>query len=303
MNKLSTAEQTNTPPKTGSIASKYHSSVDSTTKSIGFSFTPATASTITFGTWNVNSLRARMEHVRRFLIEHAPDVLCLQETKLPDELFPQSTFEELGYHAVWWGEKSYNGVAILSKHPITNTNRELDNKQSRLISSTIKGIRVINGYFPQGRNIASEHFAYKLSFYKQLRETLERNHQPSQAMLLAGDFNIAPEPRDVYDPRAMENKISFHPQEREVLAQLSNWGWQDAFRLLHQEKGHHTWWDFRTAAWEKGHGLRLDHIWLTKPLAQQLLNCWIETQERTRFKPSDHVPVLAEIKYPPTASQ
>ncbi len=245
-----------------------------------------------------------MEHVTRFLIEHAPDVLCLQETKMTDDLFPEDKFRELGYQTVWWGEKSYNGVAILSRYPISQPTKGFDNETSpaRLLAGTIEGIRVFNGYFPQGRSVESEHFQAKLSFYQRLLELLQQQYQPSAPLVLTGDFNIAPQERDVYDPQAMENQVGFHPQERQVLEKLYGWGWHDAFRLFHQEAGHHTWWDFRTAAWEKGHGLRLDHIWLTAPLAQQATNCWIETEERSRPKPSDHAPVMAEIRWTPSAS-
>ncbi len=247
--------------------------------------------------WNVNSVRVRMEHLLRFLLEWRPDVVCLQETKVGDEEFPLRPIEELGYRAEVMGQKSYNGVAILSPHPIEDVIRGFDGKgneaQKRLIAATVRGVRVINGYFPNGNKVGSEKFNEKLAFFAGTLAYLKGRHQPGEKLVVVGDFNVAPEPGDVYDPEKMEGNICFHPEERQALNAVMEWGFHDQFRKFQQEPGHYTWWDYREGAYPRNAGLRIDHILATDSLGKLATACLIEKEERGRDKASDHVPIIA----------
>ncbi len=256
------------------------------------------------GTWNVNSVRARMGHVLRFLVEYRPQVLCLQETKVQDADFPQEPFAKLGYYCAIFGEKKQRGVAILSTQPLelvekgfTNQHIALPNsstpEEARMIHGVSNGVRIFNVYFPNGTQVGSERFAYKLSFYQQLQTLLQQRFSSEEAILLVGDFNVAPEAIDVHDVAAWEGKICFHPKEREVLSQLKQWGFCDLFRRINPSLQRYTWWDFRTDAYARDAGLRIDFIWASRGMKARCTQCWIETHERERDKPSDHVPVMA----------
>jgi exodeoxyribonuclease-3 len=224
-------------------------------------------------------------------------VLCLQETKVEDDLFPVDDFTYLGYREAIWGQKTYNGVAILSKKPIEAVVRVFDGKgneeQKRLIAATISGIRVVNAYIPNGGDVGSDKFAYKLEFIGQLREYFAKQHKPTEPLVFVGDFNVATEPIDVFDPKEMEGQTCFHPDERAALAKVFAWGFQDQFRRFEKGDKHYTWWDYRGAGWQRGRGLRIDHIWTTEPLAKRGKACTIDREARAKEKASDHVPVTA----------
>ena len=254
--------------------------------------------TRTLITWNINGIRARQEHLHNWLVNHSPDVLCLQETKIEDEKFPRDAIAEAGYHCAFAGQKAYNGVAILSRLPIedvrigfTGDNSE---EQKRLIAATIGGVRVVNAYFPNGQALDSPKFPEKLDFYSKLRTYFDSLHQPSEPVVLVGDFNIAADARDVYDPEAMAGQIHFSEREHEALEHLRAWGFVDIFRKFVKDGGFYSWWDFRQAAFRRNMGLRIDHIWASEPLAERFTECWIAKEERAKEKPSDHAPVVGE---------
>ncbi len=247
-------------------------------------------------TWNVNSIRARCEAVMRWLQKQSPDVLCVQETKVSDEAFPAEPFREIGYDAVFSGQKSYNGVAILSRLPIRDVYRGFpafpDDPQKRLITARIDGIWIVNVYLPNGESVGSQKFAYKLDFFKRLRAYLADNHDPDEPLLLAGDLNVAPEDRDVYDPDEWQGEILCHPEERAALADLKLWGLSDLFRRHHPEGGHYSWWDYRTGAFRRDRGLRIDHLMGSPSLVARSVSCEIDKESRAIEKPSDHAAVM-----------
>lgn len=248
-------------------------------------------------TWNVNSIRVRLQTVLDWMVYSQSDVLCLQEIKVTDEEFPTAVFEEQGYYVAVSGQKTYNGVAIVSKEePIEVMMGFPDYDaagQKRLIAATIGPLRLINVYIPQGVTPASDKFAYKLDFISELLKYLKQLHVPEEPLILAGDLNIAPEALDVYDPEAMDGEIGFHPKERQVLRTLTDWGLRDVFRLHHQQGGLYSWWDYRAAAFRRDMGLRIDHIWATAPLAAVSTGSGMDKEQRSLAKPSDHIPVWA----------
>jgi exodeoxyribonuclease-3 len=254
------------------------------------------AATLSVATWNVNSLRARLPGVLRWVRERKPDVLCMQETKVPDEDFPLDDFTILGYHEALHGQKSYNGVAILSRRPLTDVARGFDGKggdeQKRLIAATVGGIRVVNAYIPNGGEVGSDKFAYKLDFYERLLGYFGAR-RPDEPLVFVGDFNVAPEPRDVFDPAVMDGQTCYHPAERAALAKLAAWGFVDLYRRYEAGAGHYSWWDYRQGAFQRDQGLRIDHIWTTRVLAERSQSCRIDAAERAKDKASDHVPVVA----------
>ncbi|MBW1980033.1 MAG: exodeoxyribonuclease III [Deltaproteobacteria bacterium] len=253
--------------------------------------------------WNVNSIRVRLPAVLEWLAAEQPDVLCLQEIKVPDELFPGEVFRERGYEVAVSGQKTYNGVAIISRYPLVDVlpgfpDYEAEG-QKRLLAATVGKVRLLNTYIPNGAEPASPKFIYKLEFIAELRRYLERLHSPADHLLLVGDFNIAPEERDVYDAQAMEGQIGFHPKERAALTELKNWGLEDVFRRHHKERGHYSWWDYRANAFRRNMGLRIDHIWATAPMAALSRECGMVKELRARPRPSDHIPVWATFAYEP----
>ena len=255
------------------------------------------AATLTVATWNVNSLRARLTPVLKWVRDKKPDVLCMQETKVTDDEFPLDDFTILGYHEALHGQKTYNGVAILSRKPMQDVARGFDGKggdeQKRLIAATIAGIRVVNAYIPNGGEVGSDKFAYKLQFYGQLGDYFRKRHKPTEPLVFVGDFNVAPEPKDVWDPAVMDGQTCFHPDERKALETLKSWGFDDLFRKYEQGGGFYSWWDYRQGAFQKNMGLRIDHVWTTKVLSERSTACRIDKDERAKEKASDHVPVVA----------
>jgi exodeoxyribonuclease III len=257
---------------------------------------------LSVATWNVNSLKVRLPHLLDWLRQHAADVVCLQETKLTDDRFPVDELKAAGYRSVFAGQKTYNGVAILLRESgaaaATAVQVNLPNfvdEQKRLLAVTLDGLRVINGYFPNGQAVGSEKFAYKLDWLAALtgwlREELARHEQ----LLLAGDFNIAPEPRDVHDPALWEGQVLFSAPERAAFRALLGLGLEDSFRLFEQPERSYTWWDYRNLAFRRKMGLRIDHILLSAPLAARCTSCTIDVEPRRREQPSDHAPVIATL--------
>jgi exodeoxyribonuclease-3 len=253
---------------------------------------------VKIATWNVNSIAARLPLVERWLAEARPDILCLQETKCIDARFP-TTFDDLGYSAVTFGQPTYNGVAILSRSPAAAVRRNFPDDehtaQARLLTATVAGTRIVNVYVPNGAFVGSDKYAFKLNWMARLRSFLDAEYDPGTPVLLCGDFNVAPEDRDVHDPRLWEGKVLFSDPERTVLAAIMDWGFKDAFRLHTPETGHYSWWDYRAGAFRRNLGLRIDHIWVSPPLAARCTGSWIEKETRAWERPSDHAPVVAEF--------
>ena len=251
-------------------------------------------------TWNVNSIRARLERLVAWLKTHQPDVVCLQELKVADAEFPLLAVQEAGYHAAVYGQRTYNGVAILSRAEPAEVERGLcdgvQDDQARLICARFADVRVLSAYVPNGGEVGSDKYAYKLEWLRRLRGYLERRCEPRQPLALCGDFNVAPEPRDVADPEAWADTVLFHPEVRAALEEVRSWGLRDAFRIHHEEGGLYSWWDYRMLAFPKNRGLRIDHIFVSEPLAERCVDSSIHRQERKGKQPSDHAPVLAEFK-------
>jgi len=258
------------------------------------------AETLKIATWNVNSIRIRLPLILAWLSEQQPDIVCLQETKVEDHQFPEQEIREAGYSAVFEGQKSYNGVALLSKLPIEDVQYGFkdgyDVENKRLLSARIAGIHIVNVYVPQGQTEVSPKFQYKLEFLAKLLSELSDRYTSADPVAVLGDLNIAPDERDVVSAEAMKNRVSFHPKEHVFIEQLNQWGLQDIYRQFHQEGGLYSWWDFRTRGFEKNEGMRIDHIWVTAGLAKLCTSCEIDIDNRSQPKPSDHAPVLCVVK-------
>jgi exodeoxyribonuclease III len=250
-------------------------------------------------TWNVNSILARLPHVTRWLEQNQPEVLCLQETKCADDKFPLLEIKAVGYDCVIFGQQGYNGVAILSRAGCGTAQRGfLDDgpgSHSRLLAVDIAGIRIVNVYIPNGQMVGSEKYQFKLDWMRRLRAFLDQGYDRNTPVLLCGDFNVAPEERDVHDPRLWQNRILCSEPERAALQQVKDWGFTDTFRLHNEEGGYYSWWDYRAGGFRRNLGLRIDHIWVSGPLAERSLNTVIDKEPRGWERPSDHAPVVAEF--------
>ncbi len=250
-------------------------------------------------TWNVNSVRARLARVLAWLERQRPDVVCLQETKVVDDDFPAAEIAAAGYRAVVFGQKTYNGVAILAREEPADVVRGLPgdgpDAERRLIAATVGGVRVVGVYAPNGGEVGSDKYVFKLDWYRRLRAWLDAACDPAAELLICGDFNVAPDDRDVYDPVAWRGQTLCTDAEREALAGLAGWGLVDGLRLHRQEGGLYTWWDYRAGAFHRGWGLRIDHFLLTRPLAARCTAVDIDRDERKGDKPSDHAPVIATL--------
>jgi len=247
-------------------------------------------------TWNVNSLRVRLPQVLRWLQSRRPDVLALQETKLTDEDFPRTEFEGLGYHSAHFGQKGYNGVALLSREPLQDVQRGMapfPDEQARVLAATTFGLRCYSLYVPNGEALDSDKFDYKIAWLDGLAQELETALARHPRLVAMGDFNIAPEDRDCYDPELLSGGLFCSAPERAAFRRLLDLGLEDCFRRLHPEPGHHTWWDYRGAAFRRNRGLRIDHILASRPLAEALAACDIDREPRIWPRPSDHAPVIA----------
>jgi exodeoxyribonuclease III len=251
-------------------------------------------------TWNVNSILARMPSVTRWLDLVKPDVLCMQETKCADDKFPSEIFQERGYYCQLFGQQSYNGVAILTRGECETGHRgypeDDETAQSRLITTTVDGINIVNVYIPNGQMVGTQKYVFKLSWMQRLRQFFDERYATTMPVLLCGDFNVAPDERDVYDPRLWQGRILFSEQERAALQHIKEWGFVDSFRRHTEEGGHYSWWDYRAGAFRRNLGLRIDHIWISEPLVRRNTRTWIDMAPRSWEKPSDHAPVIAEFE-------
>ena len=251
-------------------------------------------------TWNVNSIRSRVERVAAWTQRERPDVLCFQEIKTTDDLFPLEPFADLGYRAEVFGQKTYNGVAILTRKPLTQVVRNLPDDAPdaprRLLAGTVDKVRIVNVYVPNGQSPDSDKFVYKLDWLARLRSFLAATASPKDPLVLLGDFNIAPEERDVRYPDLWRGHVHFHPKEHEALARINSWGLHDLLRKHHEEGGLYSWWDYRQLAFQKNNGLRIDLILGTKKMLDRCTGVEIFRDERKGESPSDHVPVVAAIK-------
>jgi exodeoxyribonuclease-3 len=254
----------------------------------------------TIATWNINSIRARLHALTPWLAEHEPDVVCLQETKVQDHDFPKEHIESAGYRVVFRGEKSYNGVAILSKAEIVNVRHGFDDggpaDEARLIVGDVGGVTILNTYVPQGREPDHPMFAYKLEWFARLRALLETRFSPDAPLVWVGDLNVAPTEIDVWDPERLLGHVCFNPEVSAALERVMEWGLFDVFRKHVPDPGHYTYYDYRaTDGVTEGKGWRIDHVLATGPLLERSVDAWIDLTPRTGPKPSDHAPLVARF--------
>jgi exodeoxyribonuclease-3 len=251
-------------------------------------------------TWNVNSIIARLPHVTRWLETAQPDVLCIQETKCADDKFPLLELKATGYECIFFGQQSYNGIAILSRSGAANVQRGFPDddadSQRRVLAADIAGIRVVNCYIPNGQAVGSEKYQFKLNWLNRLRAFLDQSYETSSQVLVCGDFNVAPEDRDVHDPRLWQNRVLCSEPERAALQHIKDWGFTDTFRMHTAEGGHYSWWDYRAGGFRRNLGLRIDHVWVSASLAATSRATWIDKEPRAWERPSDHAPVVAEFE-------
>jgi exodeoxyribonuclease-3 len=249
-------------------------------------------------TWNVNSLRVRLPQVLDWLRAQQPDVLALQETKLSDAEFPLGEFTALGYQAAFAGQKTYNGVALLSRLPLSELVTALpglDDAQRRVLGATVNGLRLLNLYVPNGSAVGSDKYRYKLAWLAKLAEYIHAELQAHERFLALGDFNVAPDDRDVHDPIAWAGQVLCSEPERQALRQLLALGLIDVFRLFEQKEKSFSWWDYRAVAFRRNHGLRIDLILASPALSAVCTSCLIDKEPRCAERPSDHAPVVAEF--------
>ena len=260
-------------------------------------------------TWNVNSVRTRLDQVVAWLQQERPEVLCLQETKVTDELFPRAAFEALGYQVVISGQKAYNGVAMLSLLPLEDVQVGFDallpgdpeapglSEQKRVISALVDGVRVLNLYVPNGSSLSSEKYAYKLEWLACLQRYLAVQEDQGDPLCMVGDFNIGPEDRDLPDPKRQTGGIMASQAEREALQRVVGDRLSDVFRVFESDTGHWSWWDYRSGAWDRDKGWRIDHIYLTDDLLSCATGCLIHKATRGNGQPSDHAPVVVNLAW------
>jgi exodeoxyribonuclease III len=251
-------------------------------------------------TWNVNSINVRMPQLLAWLETADLDVACFQETKTIDDGFPTDALKAAGYDAVFMGEKAYNGVAIISRHEITDVQKNfVDDDEAapkRMIAGTVNGVRIVNTYIPNGSELWSDKFRFKLDWLQRLRRFFDETCDANSDVLLCGDFNVAPDELDVWNVGAYEGRLHFSKPERAAIHFVKQWGFTDVFRKLNPDAKEFSWWDYRAGAWQKNHGLRIDHMWASAPLAAKCIACWIDKAPRALELPSDHAPVIAEFK-------
>lgn len=249
-------------------------------------------------TWNVNSLKVRLSQVLEWLAENPIDVLCLQETKQQDADFPDTELAAAGYHSVFIGQKTYNGVAILSREPATDVQYGIPNfedEQRRVIAATFGDVRVVDVYIPNGQSPDSDKYQYKLGWLKALHDWLQEELLRYPKLVLLGDYNIAPEDRDVHDPAAWVGNVLVSEPERDAFRALLALGLQDSYRLFDQPEKSFSWWDYRMMAFRRNMGMRIDHILISEPLVSSCKSCVIDKTPRKLERPSDHTPVVVEI--------
>lgn len=240
-----------------------------------------------------------MEHLLDWLARAAPDVVCLQETKCVDDNFPYQAIHDADYHTAFYGQKSYNGVAILSKHDIDDVQKgfpeDEDESPKRLIAATIKGIRIVNTYIPNGTELWTDKFTFKLDWLQRLRRYFDDTCSLDSDVLLCGDFNVAPDELDVWSVPQWEGKLHFSKPERAAMHHVKQWGFVDVFRKINGDVQEFSWWNYREGAWQRNRGLRIDHIWTSPGLAARCTACSIDRSTRGLDRPSDHAPVIAEF--------
>jgi exodeoxyribonuclease-3 len=265
--------------------------------------------------WNVNSVRTRLEQVLAWLREERPEVLCLQETKVDDPLFPHQPFAELGYSASISGQKAYNGVALLSRRPLEDVRigfsglltddaeaARLDD-QKRVISARLDGLRILNLYVPNGSSLNSDKYTYKLQWLECLSRYLAAQAAQGEPLVMLGDFNIGPEDRDLPNPERQTGGIMASAAERQALSKVLGDRLHDVFRVFEPESGHWSWWDYRSGAWERDQGWRIDHIYLEAELLEVATGCLIHKATRGNAQPSDHAPVVVNLAWPPEGDE
>lgn len=248
-------------------------------------------------TWNVNSLKVRLPHLLEWLTANPVEVMCLQETKQQDADFPQAALQEAGYHSVFSGQKTYNGVAILSREPIGDVQYgipDFEDEQKRVIAATINGVRVVCVYIPNGQEVGSDKYQYKLKWLAALHGWLAGELKKYPKLALLGDYNIAPEDRDVCDPEGWAGNVLVSAPERSAFEGLLQMRLRDAFRLFEQAEKSYSWWDYRMMAFRRNMGLRIDHILISEAL--HCTSCWIDKSPRKLERPSDHTPVVADVQ-------
>jgi exodeoxyribonuclease-3 len=248
-------------------------------------------------TWNINSVRARLNRLLDWLRKHEPDVVCLQETKVTDADFPRLEIEAYGYKAAFYGEKSYNGVAILARGEPEDVVYGFpgDGGEKRVLSATVGGVRIMTVYVPNGNSLNSERFAFKLDWFDAFGKALDAAGKPGDPLVIGGDFNVAPEDRDVHDPERWRGKLLCTEPEREKFRALLDWGLADALRLHNPDPGFFTWWDYRMGGFRRDWGLRIDHFLVTRPVAERTREVTVDREERAGEKPSDHAPVVLRL--------
>jgi exodeoxyribonuclease-3 len=250
-------------------------------------------------TWNVNSIKIRMGVLTNWLKENEIDVVCFQETKTVDENFPIDELREAGYESAILGEKSYNGVAIVSRFPIEDVQKNMlddaEDAPKRLIAGTVNGVRIVNTYIPNGTELGTDKFTFKLDWLQRLRRFFDETCEVSKDVLLCGDFNVAMDELDVWNVGAWEGKLHFTKTERAAMYNVKQWGFVDVFRKLNGDAQEFSWWNYREGAWQRNRGLRIDYIWTTPSLADKCTACHIDRAPRALEKPSDHAPVIAEF--------
>jgi len=247
-------------------------------------------------TWNVNSLNVRLPHVLHYLDEHSPDILALQETKTPDEKFPHAEIEDTGYQVCFSGQKTYNGVTILSRSPAEDVITDIpgfDDPQRRLLAATMDGVRIVNIYIPNGQEVNSQKYAYKLQWLTAFESFLKQQLSTYGKLIVLGDFNIAPANIDIYNPKRWQNKIMCSDAEQDQFRRFLQLGLTDAVRVLHPEEAMYSWWDYRLNAFPRGWGLRIDHVLAS--LAMKPVDAGVHVDERGRERPSDHAPVWVKF--------
>ncbi len=249
-------------------------------------------------TWNVNSLNVRLPHVLDWLAQNPVDALCLQETKQEDSKFPYAELEAAGYKAIHSGQKTYNGVAIISPHAIEEVQFDLpdfSDEQKRIIAATINGVRVINAYVVNGQAVGTEKYDYKLRWLASFYDWIKSELTAHEKLAVLGDYNIAPDDRDCYDPAGWKDKVLVSKPEREAFEYILNLGLYDSYRLHHEDAGQYSWWDYRSGGFKRNQGLRIDHILISEALKTLSEDCMIDTAPRQLERPSDHAPVVLTL--------
>jgi exodeoxyribonuclease-3 len=257
---------------------------------------------VQLATWNVNSLKVRLPHLLDWLGQHQVDIVCLQETKLTDDKFPVAELQAAGYRCHFSGQKTYNGVAVLLREASTPPGADVqvgipgfEDDHRRVLAVTVGELRAVCLYVPNGQSVGSDKYAYKLRWLAALQDWIRAELAAQPQLALLGDFNIAPEDRDVHDPAAWKDQVLFSEPEKQALRDLVALGFADSFRLFEQPERSYTWWDYRMLAFRRKMGLRIDHILLSSPLAARCTACTVDIEPRKREQPSDHAPVIATL--------